>query len=254
MRLFLRVSTACYRMPAVEAIWKASPGSKARFARQRPQQRHARGSRGPSFRARRARRLDARAGRGLCGPARRRAVQGRPVQPDLQAGHARTQLCAAPQAAGPAAPRRPCGRPRISRDYRARDPGLSGRTNLRPVHGRERDRHRFLRDGDGRGPDLLGSGLPGRARRRAPGLFRRNERHAGRAPHDRPRGGGTRRLWQARQLFRPPDRALVEAIFRGRGGGPDRGDGPARRMAARAHPATTSRNRASSTATFAATT
>ena len=87
--------------------------------------------------------------------------------------------------------------------------------SLRPVRGRERHRHALLCDGDGRRPDLLGADLPRSRRRRAPGLFRRDERDAGGAPQCRSGSRRARRLWQARQLFRPPDRPLVEAISGG---------------------------------------
>ena len=68
-----------------------------------------------------------------------------------------------------------------------------------------------------------------------------------------PEAAGLGDYRQARQLFRAPDRPLVEAISRGRRGRPGRGDGPAGRLAARQHPAGASESRASSTATSAAT-
>ena len=57
------------------------------------------------------------------------------------------------------------------------------------------------------------------------------------APPDRSGSRRARRLWQAGQLFRAPDRALVEAVSGRRRGRPGRGDGPAGRMAAAQHPA-----------------
>ena len=103
------------------------------------------------------RRLDARACRGLSGTADRPAVQGRPVQPDLQARNARPILCDAPQAVRQIAAVGACGRSRVPRHRSARQAGLSGREGLCAVHRRRRDRRRLLHHVDGRGPGVLGS-------------------------------------------------------------------------------------------------
>ena len=76
----------------------------------------------------------------LSGPADRPAVQGRPVQPDLPARHARPILCDAPQAVRQTAAVGACGRPRVPRHRGARQAGLSGREGLCAVHRRQRDR------------------------------------------------------------------------------------------------------------------
>src|SRR5436190_4241133 len=180
--------------------------------------------------------MDVARGRRLCRPASSGAVQGRPIESDLQAGDSRSKLRPAPQAAGQAAPGRARGRPRISGHHRAWGPRLSRCAELRPVPRRGGDRNALLRDGDGRGPNLLGSGLSRCTARGARGLFRRDERDHRRAPSHRSRGCGPRRLWQAGQLFRPADRPLVEAISRRRRGRPARGDGQSRGMAPRKHP------------------
>ena len=102
---------------------------------------------------------------GFRGPARRRALCRRPVEPDLSAARRLGRLCAAPQAARPAAAERACGRPRVPRHARAgRDAG-AGAARLRAVRGRRGDRQRLLRDGVSRRPHLLGP-APARGRRR----------------------------------------------------------------------------------------
>src|ERR1700758_3933155 len=68
------------------------------------------------FAARPARKLDARAHRRVPRPARRPAVRGRPVDPDLPAPLRRRFLRAAAQAAWSAIAERSCGRPRIPGD------------------------------------------------------------------------------------------------------------------------------------------
>ena len=85
-----------------------------------------------------------------------RAVQGRPVEPDLQADHARPLLCAAPQAARQTACLRARGRPRISRHLGALSAGLSGRQAISLLRRREHRRHRVLRHGVRRRPHSVG--------------------------------------------------------------------------------------------------
>ena len=60
-----------------------------------------------------SRTISPRTSPGFAGPLTVRAVQGRPVEPDLSAGHAGAQLRAAAQAAGQTAAVRACGRSRI---------------------------------------------------------------------------------------------------------------------------------------------
>ena len=116
---------------------------------------------------------------------------------------------------GQAAARRACRRPRISGDHRARRARASRSPRTyglcldeavigTPFYVMEMVEGRIFWEAD----------FPEVARGRAAGLFRRDERDHRRAPRDRSRGGGPRRLWQARQLFRAPDRPLVEAISR----------------------------------------
>src|SRR6516165_12333951 len=83
--------------------------------------------------ARPARKLDARAHRRVPRPARRRAVRGRPVEPDLPAPLRRRFLRAAAQAAWSALTERPCGRPRIPGDARSRRHEGAGAEGLRAV-------------------------------------------------------------------------------------------------------------------------
>ena len=73
-------------------------------------------------------RLDAwMAARSRAMPARSRVEQfkGGQSNPTYKLAHPGPRLCAAPQAAGQAAARRPCRRPRISGDHRARRPRAS---------------------------------------------------------------------------------------------------------------------------------
>jgi hypothetical protein len=97
---------------------------------------------------------------GYAGPAGGAPVQGRPVQPDLPAGHAGQEVRPAPQAAGQAAAQRPRRRPRVQGDLGPEQGELPRRQGLRPVHGRGRDRHDLLRDGQCRRPDPVGRDLP----------------------------------------------------------------------------------------------
>ena len=115
----------------------------------------------------------------------------------------------------------------VDREYRvisrARRAGLPGRPRLWPVHGRGGGRHALLRDGDGRGPDLLGDRLSaGRRTSERPAYFDAMNATIARLHENRSGSGRARRLWQAGQLFRAPDRPLVEAISRRRRGRPGR--------------------------------
>ena len=147
----------------------------------------------------------------------------------------------------------------VDREYRVitalGGAGLPGRAQLRPVPRRGGDRHAFLRDGDGRGPDLLGARpSPRSADAERPAYFDAMNATIAALHRIDPGRGRARRLWQARQLFRPPDRPLVEAISArmSRPAGSRRWTGwsnGCRRTSRR-----TSRSRASSTAISAATT
>src|SRR4051812_896259 len=80
--------------------------------------------------------MDGARGRRLRGAAERRAVQGRPVQSDLQTDNARARLCPAPEASGKIAARRACGRSRISGYHRTRRTGVRCRADIWPMPGR----------------------------------------------------------------------------------------------------------------------
>ncbi len=96
---------------------------------------------------------------GFAGPLTHRAVRGRPVESDLQADHARAQLCDALEArpGGEAAAVGACDRTRVPRDGCASRHRRSRRENVRAVRGRKRDRPRVLRDGVHRRPRAVGS-------------------------------------------------------------------------------------------------
>ena len=161
---------------------------------------------------------------GFAGPLARRAVQGRPVQPDLQIGHARPRLCAAPQAAGQAAARRPCGRPRISGDHRARrarasrSPAAYGLCLDEAVIGTA-----LLRDGDGRGPDLLGRRPSPRSRdAERPAYFDAMNATIAALHAIDPEAAGLGDYGKPGNYFARQIGALVEAISRRRRGRPGR--------------------------------
>ena len=201
--------------------------------------------------ARPARNLDARPYRRFSGPARRRAIRGRPVKPDLQAPLGCGFLRAAPQAARPAFAERSRGRPRISghaRAFRHRGAGAQGLRTVRRRHGH---RQRVLRDGISRRPHLLGPTPSRPLSRRAPGDVPIDERGHRRIAFGRPRQGRARRVRPAGQLHGASDRALEPAVP-GIGDREATGDGPAHRMAASAT-CRPKASRASCTATTAST-
>ena len=189
------------------------------------------------------------------GPSDGQPVQGRPVQPDLShrqpAGRAFVLRRKPPGKLLP-------GAHAVDREYRvacrARRAGLPGPARLRPVRGRKRHRHALLRHGHGAGPDRLGSAFPRHEPRGARRPLRRDERDDRPASQLRPGGDRPWRLWQGDRLRRAPGRALVEAISE-----PTRTPAACRRWTGwSTGSARTSRPtadaRASSTATFAATT
>ncbi len=190
------------------------------------------------------------------GPLAVEQFRGGQSNPDLQADHARPILCAAAQAARPAAPRRPCDRTRISGHHRSGQAGLSGREKLRPLRGSSASigtPFYVMEMVEGR--IFWNAAFPEVARRRPAGLFRRDERDHGRAPPDRSR----RRRGSA--IMASP---AIISRGRSRAGRSNIGsDVEAGRVAAmdrlvewlpRQHARRTSRNRGSSTAISAATT
>ena len=130
-------------------------------------------------------------------------------------------LCPAPQAARPAAPRRARRAARGAGAAGAGPHGLPGRADPWALRRRRGHRHAVLRHGPGRGPDLLGRALRGRAQAEQRHLFRCDERHHRPAARDRLRGDRARRLRQAGQLLRPPDRPLEPAICEDEAAGRD---------------------------------
>ena len=107
---------------------------------------------------------------------------------------------------------------------------------LRAVRGRERDRPRLLRDGVRRTAACSGTS---RCRRSTPAgrgeIYDEMNRVIAALHIGRPAGRRPGRLRQAGQLLRAPDRPLDQAVP-GLDHRADRGDGPADRMAAGAHP------------------
>src|SRR6516162_4653250 len=183
------------------------------------------------FAARPARKLDARAHRWVPRPTRRRAVRGRPVEPDLPAPLRRRFLRAAAQAAWSALTERPCGRPRIPGDARSRRHEGAGAEGLRAVRRRCGHPQRLLCDGVSRRPDLLGPAAAGPRPGRTPGDVPIDERGHRRTSFSRLRRCRARRVRPSGQLHGAPGRALEPAIP-GLGDGTAAGDGPADRMAA----------------------
>ena len=130
--------------------------------------------------------VPARAGAGIRRRASGRAVQGRPVQPDVPADRGRSALCVAQEARRPAAAFGACNRARVPGD-----PGVAAhrgacRAQRLLVRGRDRDRHAVLRDGVRRGPDLLGPDLAGPAARGTRRAVRRHQSCHRRAASCRP--------------------------------------------------------------------
>ena len=106
---------------------------------------------------------------GFAGPADGQPVQGRPVEPDLPAGHAGPDLRAAPQAVRDAAALGPRRGPRVQGHLGPARPGLPGRASPTACATDDaRHRGHVLRHGHGRGPGLLGRRLPEPDAGRAP--------------------------------------------------------------------------------------
>ena len=157
----------------------------------------------------------AAAHRRLRRPAAGPAVQGRSVQPDLQAGHARPRLRDAHQTrpGGQAAALGARDRARVPRHARAgrqracRWPRMHVLCEDESVIGRAFYVMDFV---DGR--VLWDQSLPGMTAGRTRRDLRRDEpRHRGAAPGRR-RRRRPGRLRQAGQLLRPPDRPLEQAV------------------------------------------
>ena len=163
----------------------------------------------------------------------REPVPGRAVQPDLSPDLTGRRVRAAPQAARQAPALRPRGGARVPHDHRAGAHRGPGAAHLRPLRGRHGDRHRVLHHGVGGG---AGHGRPA-APRLEPGRSRAHlqldERRARAPAHGGPPGRRAHRLRPARELLRPPDPPLDDAVPR-LGDGADRGHGAADRLAARA--------------------
>ena len=122
--------------------------------------------------------LHGRARRGLHRAGHGRAVQGRPVQPDLPPDRRRRPaLRAAPQAARQAAAVGACGRPRVPRDFRVEQDRRADAQGLCAVRGRQRGRNGLLHHGILRRPRAVGSaaarGAEGGPARDLPGEVRR---------------------------------------------------------------------------------
>ena len=174
---------------------------------------------------------------GFRGPLAAERFAGGQSNPSYRLDAASGQYVLRRKPSGPAAAERACGRSRVPRHAGARRHAGAGAARPRAVRGRCGDRQRLLCDGISRRPHLLG---PAPAGDRQPGRARRDvrldERGHRRAAHGRLRGGRARRFRPSRQLHGPPDRALEPAVPRLRDRD-DRGDGPADRLAAAAHPA-----------------
>ena len=171
-------------------------------------------SRAARIRRRRARALPAaRAAAALPGRCGR-AVQGRAVEPDLQADHAAAHLRDARQA-GPGGQAAAVGardRARVPRHARAARHRRAGAAHAPAVRGRVGHRPRLLRDGVRRGPRAVG---PVAARHDAAERgadLRRDEPRDRGAAQRRRRRRRPGRLRQAGQLLRAPDRALEQAV------------------------------------------
>jgi hypothetical protein len=108
--------------------------------------------------------------RRLCRAADHQSVQGRPIEPDLSAGHAVAEIRAAQEARRQIAALRARSGPRVSRSCRRSiPPAFRSRKQLRALHRRQRSRRHVLRDGNGGRPRALGR----RAARNAPKSERR---------------------------------------------------------------------------------
>ena len=151
---------------------------------------------------------------GFAGAFARRPVQGRPVQPDLQAH--RILGCVRPQAqaAGQAVAVGPCGRSRVPGDLGAPCAWLSRRPPASPVRGRGRHRHGLLRDGLRHRPGRLGALRAGRGRpgaRRHLRCAERHHRHASlRSTRRRPVlpiSARRKAMWRARSAAGPSSTA-----------------------------------------------
>ena len=232
-----------------QSEWPLKP---PRHACRRGVRRHQARRGTPSPRRGEARCLAARKRRGLSRSADALAVQGRPVEPDLQDRDAGGFLRSAPQAVRQAPAVRACRRPRVPGDLGAAQAGLPGGPPVRAVRRRQRDRLSLLHHVHGRGPRLLERDLARQSSGRTPRRLRSGNPDARAAAPVRSGRNRARRLRQARQLFRPADRPLVEAVPRLRDQG-DRGHGPADRLAADAR-AAAGRGSPSCTATTASTT
>ena len=153
-------------------------------------------------------RVDGRQCRGLRRAADLRQIRRRPVEPDLSARHAaRAPTCCAASRSANLLPSAHA----VDREYRViaglHPTGFPVAAALWAVRGRRRDRLGVLRHGDGRGRERCGTArCPTMTPAERTAHLRRDDRHARRAPQHRLRGGGARRLRQARQLFRAPGR------------------------------------------------
>ena len=163
----------------------------------------------PSLRHRRARGLDGARGRGLCRPARASSSSraASPTRPTSWSRRPRDYVLRR-KPPGQLLP----GAHAVDREYRVitalGGQGFPVARSLRPVPRRGGDRHALLRDGDGRGPDLLGRRpSPRSSAAERPAYFDAMNATIAALHSIDPGGGGPRRLRQARQLFRAPDRA-----------------------------------------------
>ena len=138
------------------------------------------------------------------GPLTRRAVHGRPVQPDLQAGHAGPRLCAASQAARAAAQGRTCRRARGAGAVRRWSaPAFRSRTSTACARTTSVIGTWFYVMDMVEGRIFWDATIPDVTTAESARLFRRDERHDGAAPRHRSRQRSASPITAGRAITSP---------------------------------------------------